>query len=399
MNTFLEEAKAIFEYTRDLRRDFHRHPELGFKETRTAGIIARELNQHGYEVTTGVGETGVVGILGNSQKGPVVLLRFDMDALPIQEETAASYASTVNGVMHACGHDGHVAVGLTVARLLSDHGDNIKGTVKLMFQPAEEGLGGAEKMIEQGVLKDPEPDAALALHLWNEKPVGWFGIPPGSLMAGSDVFTVRVIGRGGHGALPDQTIDPILAASQMVIALQSIVSRNLSPLETAVVSVTQIRAGETLNVIPMDATFGGTIRTFEEKTRQTMLKRFEEIVEGISKGMGCEIEVDLKRWTPAVVNDRAITQRVIEASSETFKNVKIDMQAKTMVSEDMAFVMEKIPSCYFLVGSSNAEKGLNYGHHHPKFDFDERVMPIAAALMAASAVKLLEQDTSGAGDG
>jgi amidohydrolase len=254
-------------------------------------------------------------------------------------------------------------------------------------------------MIEDGVLKDPKPDAALALHLWNEKPVGWFGIPPGPLMAGSDIFTVRVMGRGGHGALPDQTIDPILAASQMVIALQSIVSRNLSPLETAVVSVTQIRAGETLNVIPMDTTFGGTIRTFEEKTRQTVLKRFEEIVEGISNGMGCEIDVDLKRWTPAVVNDRATAQRVIEASSETFKNVKIDMQAKTMVSEDMAFVMEKIPGCYFLVGSANADKGLNFGHHHPKFDFDERVMPIAAALMSASAVKLLEQETSGAGDG
>jgi amidohydrolase len=399
MNTFLEEAKAIFEYTRDLRRNFHRNPELGFKEARTAGIIARELNQHGYEVTTGVGETGVVGILSNSQKGPVVLLRFDMDALPIQEETGASYASTVDGVMHACGHDGHMAVGLTVARLLSNYRNKLRGTVKLMFQPAEEGLGGAEKMIEDGVLKDPEPDAALALHLWNEKPVGWFGIPPGPLMAGSDIFRVRVIGRGGHGALPDQTIDPILAASQMVIALQSIVSRNLSPLETAVVSVTQIRAGETLNVIPMEATFGGTIRSFEEKTRQTVLKRFEEIVEGISKGMGCDIEVDLKRWTPAVVNDRATAQRVIEASSETFKNVKIDMQAKTMVSEDMAFVMEKIPSCYFLVGSANADKGLNYGHHHPKFDFDERVMPIAAALMSASAVKLLEQETSGAGDG
>jgi amidohydrolase len=399
MNTFLEEAKAIFEYTRDLRRNFHRNPELGFKEARTAGIIARELNQHGYEVTTGVGETGVVGILSNSQKGPVVLLRFDMDALPIQEETGASYASTVDGVMHACGHDGHMAVGLTVARLLSNYRNKLRGTVKLMFQPAEEGLGGAEKMIEDGVLKDPEPDAALALHLWNEKPVGWFGIPPGPLMAGSDIFRVRVIGRGGHGALPDQTIDPILAASQMMIALQSIVSRNLSPLETAVVSVTQIRAGETLNVIPMEATFGGTIRSFEEKTRQTVLKRFEEIVEGISKGMGCDIEVDLKRWTPAVVNDRATAQRVIEASSETFKNVKIDMQAKTMVSEDMAFVMEKIPSCYFLVGSANADKGLNYGHHHPKFDFDERVMPIAAALMSASAVKLLEQETSGAGDG
>jgi amidohydrolase len=399
MNTFLEEAKSIFEYARDLRRNFHRHPELGFKETRTAGIIARELNLHGYEVTTGIGETGVVGVLDSGQDGAVVLLRFDMDALPIQEETGASYASTNPGVMHACGHDGHMAVGLTVARLLANQAEELKGTVKLMFQPAEEGLGGAEKMIDDGVLQKPEPDVSLALHLWNEKPVGWFGIPAGPLMAGSDIFTVRVKGRGGHGGLPEQTIDPVYAASQMVVALQSIVSRNVSPLETAVLSVTQIQAGETFNVIPSETIFKGTIRTFDEATRKKVLSRFEAVIEGVSQAMGCETEVQVERLTPAVVNDRVTAQRVIEASSETFKNVKIDMHAKTMVSEDMAFVMEKIPGCYFLVGSAHPEKGLNYGHHHPKFDFDESVLPIAAALMAASAVKLLNTGQDSAKDG
>jgi amidohydrolase len=401
MNTYLEEAKAIFEYTRGLRRDFHRHPEMGFQERRTAGIVARELNQHGYEVTTGLGETGVVGVLDSGQKGPVVLLRFDMDALPIQEETNASYASTVKGVMHACGHDGHVAVGLTVARLLAEHAAELKGTIKLMFQPAEEGLGGAERMIKDGVLTNPQPESALALHLWNERPVGWFGIPGGPLMAGSDIFTVKVKGRGGHGAMPDQTIDPVYAAAQMITALQSIVSRNIPPLEQAVVTVTQMRAGETFNVIPSEAVFKGTIRTFEKHTRRKVLDHFEKIVNGIAQAMDCEVETLLEDLTPAVVNDRAVTQRVLEASSETFKNVKIDLQARTMVSEDMAFVMEKVPGCYFLVGSANPDKGLNYAHHHPKFDFDENVLPIAAALMTAAAVKLVnrEQSVGGSEDG
>jgi amidohydrolase len=391
MNTLLDRAKSISDYSRDLRRNFHRHPELGFKETRTAAIIARELNQHGYEVTTGVGETGVVGILESGKKGPVVLLRFDMDALPIQEETGASYASTVAGVMHACGHDGHMAIGLTVAQLLAERTEEWNGTIKMMFQPAEEGLGGAPRMIKDGVLNNPKPDAALALHLWNARPVGWFGISSGPLMAGSDVFFVRVMGRGGHGALPDEAVDPVYAVSQMVSGLQSIVSRNVSPLKTAVVSVTQIRAGETFNVIPSEATFRGTIRTFEKETRERVLERFKQIVEGIAEAMNCRAEIKLEDVTPPVVNDREITQRVIEASGETFKNVKIETQTKTMVSEDMAFVLEKVPGCYFLVGSANADKRLSFAHHHPKFDFDESVLPIGSALMAAAALNLLSK--------
>jgi amidohydrolase len=394
MNTYLDQAKSLFDYTRDLRRDFHRNPELGFQETRTAAVVARELNRHGYEVTTGIGETGVVGVLDSGEKGPVILLRFDMDALPIQEETGATYASIVDGVMHACGHDGHMAIGLTVARLLSQQSENLKGTVKLMFQPAEEGLGGAARMITDGVLSTPKPDAALAMHLWNARPVGWFGIPSGPLMAGAEVFTVRVKGRGGHGALPDAAVDPVLAAAQIVVALQSIVSRNVSPLDAAVVSVTQFCAGETFNVIPVEAVLRGTIRTFEKETRENVLKRFHEIVEGVAKALGCEVKIDVEDITPAVINDPRITKAVIDASANTFKNVKIDMQTRTMVSEDMSLVMEKIPGCYFLVGSANPDKGLNYAHHHPKFDFDEYAMPIGAALMAAAAVHLLNHTSA-----
>ena len=236
--------------SRDLRRDLHRHPELGFEEYRTAGIVSAELNRLGLEVTTGVGKTGVVGMLEGGGPGPTVLVRFDMDALPVSEETGAEYASQNPGKMHACGHDGHVAVGLTAARLLSAHRSELAGNVKFLFQPAEEGRGGAQAVLEAGVLSNPRPDLTLALHIWNEKPLGWVGVVPGPLMAGSEIFHVRITGKGGHGAMPDQTIDPMVAAAQVISALQTIVSRNISPLEAAVVSVTRIWGGETFNVIP-----------------------------------------------------------------------------------------------------------------------------------------------------
>ncbi len=263
MNDFLAEAQALFEYTQSMRRDFHAHPELGFQEVRTAGIVTRELTALGLEVHPGVGGTGVVALLEGSKPGPVVLVRADMDALPIHEETGASYASQNEGVMHACGHDGHTAVLLTVAKMLTAHRNEFSGTVKFMFQPAEEGMGGAEKMLESGILDNPKVDVALALHVWNEKPVGWIGISSGPAMAGAEIFKIKVVGKGGHGAVPHLAVDPILAAAQIVSALQGIVSRNIAPLQTAVVSVCTIHGGETFNVIPPAVEMTGTIRTFE----------------------------------------------------------------------------------------------------------------------------------------
>lgn len=253
MTDLLDEALDLQEFTRGLRRDLHRNPELGYREVRTAGIVARELRELGMEVSTGIAETGVIGLLEGSRPGPVVLLRFDMDALPVQEETGVEYASQAAGVMHACGHDGHVAVGLTVARMLNRHKTDFAGTVKVVFQPAEEGLGGAERMIAEGALDGPRAQHSLALHFWNEKPLGWLGIPAGPLMAGADLFTIRLTGKGGHGAAPHRTIDPVAAAAQVISALQTIVSRNLSPLEAAVVTVARLRAGEAYNVIPQTA--------------------------------------------------------------------------------------------------------------------------------------------------
>jgi amidohydrolase len=388
---FLAEAQALFDYTRTLRRDFHMHPELGFQEFRTAGIVARELTALGLEVTTGVGGTGVVALIEGGKPGPVVLVRADMDALPIIEETGAPYASQNPGVMHACGHDGHTAVLLTVARMLQAHRSDFSGSIKLVFQPAEEGMGGAEKMMEDGVLENPKVDVVLALHVWNERPLGWIGISDGPSMAGGEIFKLKVIGKGGHGAAPHLAVDPILAAAQIVVALQGITARSVPPLQSAVVSVCTIHGGETFNVIPPSVEMTGTIRTFEPEVRSRVLERFEKTVWSVADAMGCQVEIDLKRLTPAVIND-APTAAIVQGSARhLFPQAQIDTaNYVTMGSEDMAYVMEKVPGCFFFIGSANEEKNLDASHHHPKFDIDEDALPRAAALMAQAVSDILK---------
>ncbi|MGW8144903.1 MAG: M20 metallopeptidase family protein [Anaerolineales bacterium] len=390
MIDFLSEAQELLEYTRELRRDFHQHPELGFQEVRTAGIVARELTDLGLEVSTGVGKTGVVAILEGKKEGPVILARFDMDALPIQEETGAEYASQTQGVMHACGHDGHTAAGLTVARILEAHKEELSGTVKLVFQPAEEGLGGAEAMVADGVLDNPRPERSLSLHLWNDKPVGWIGITPGPAMSASDRFAVKIRGRGGHGAAPHLGIDPVVAGAQVISALQNIVSRNVPPLESAVVTVTSMTGGEAFNVIPEVIELRGTIRSFKSEIRDLVLRRFKKIVTGIAEAMDCQAEIELWKITPATVNDPEMAGRVREVAARILPESELEANERTMGSEDMAYMMDDIPGCYFFVGSANHEQGLDAAHHHPKFDFDERALPRAAALMAGAVVEFLK---------
>jgi amidohydrolase len=390
MTDFRSEAQSLFEYTLTLRRDFHAHPELGFHEDRTAGIVAKELKALGLETNTGIAETGVVALMESGKPGPVILVRADMDALPILEETGAEYASQNPGVMHACGHDAHTAILLTVAKMLQAHRQELVGTVKFMFQPAEEGMGGAEKMIEAGILENPKVNLTLGLHLWNEKPVGWFGIAGGPIMAGAEIFKVKVIGKGGHAASPHLGVDPVLAAAQIISALQGIVSRNVAPLQTAVVSVCTIHGGETFNVTPPFVELSGTIRSFEADVRKRILQRFEETVRGVAEAMGCQAEIDLERLTPATVNQPETAERLQVIARRLFPDAIIDSaNYVTMGSEDFAFVLEKVPGCFFFVGSANPEKGLDAGHHHPKFDFDEIVLTRAAALMAESVVNLL----------
>jgi amidohydrolase len=394
MPDFLTQAKELFPYTQSLRRDFHRHPELGFREFRTGGIVAKELEALGIEVTKGVGKTGVVALLEGAKPGPTLLLRFDMDALPILEETGAEYMSQSPGVMHACGHDGHTAIGLTVAKMLHDHRDQLAGTIKFCFQPSEEGnngeeVGGAEMMMRDGLLESPKVDMTLSLHLWNEKPLGWLGITNGPIMAGADIFTVRVAGRGGHGAIPDAAVDPIVATANIVNALQTIVARNVSPLDTAVVSVTNIHGGTAFNVIPPEVRLEGTIRTFDHAVRQRVVERFGQIARGVSEGMGCQVDVEIKRITPALVNNEALTSKVRETARRVLPESTLDSGYQTMTAEDMAFMQEKVPGCYFFVGSNDKSRQLDYGHHHPKFDFHEEALIGASALMAAAAMDVL----------
>ena len=395
MTDFLKQARELFPYTRSMRRDFHIHPELGFNEIRTGGIVAKELEELGIEVTKGIGKTGIVGLLEGSKPGPTLLLRFDMDALPIVEETGAEYASQTAGVMHACGHDGHTAIGLTVAKMLHKHRNQLAGTIKFCFQPSEEGyngeeIGGAEMMLRDGVLESPKVDKTLSLHLWNEKPLGWVHVAKGPVMAGAEQFLVKLIGKGGHGAVPHATIDPIVAAAQVISAAQTIVSRNVGPLETAVISFTMFHSGTAYNVIPQEAVLEGTIRTFDAAVRQKVLERFEKIIRDVSSAMGCQSEMIVKRLSPALINAEDVTASVQQAAHRILPDANHDQTPYlTMGAEDMAFMQELVPGCYFFIGSANPERGLDYGHHHPKFDFDEEALVLSAALMASAAADLL----------
>ena len=396
MTDFLNEATELFPYTQTLRRDFHMHPELGFNEIRTGGIVAKELEALGLEVTKGVGKTGVVGLLEGAKPGPTLLLRFDMDALPIHEETGAEYASLNQGVMHACGHDGHTSIGLTVAKILNAHKNELAGTIKFCFQPSEEGsngeeIGGAEMMMKDGVLEGPKVDMTLSMHLWNEKPLGWVHVAKGPVMAGAEEFKIKIIGKGGHGAIPNLAIDPVVCAAQIISAAQSIVSRNVGPLETAVVSFTIVKGGTAFNVIPQEVMMEGTIRTFDPQVRNKVVNRFEEIVKGVASAMGCQAEVNVKQLTPALINAEHVTATVQESARRVLPQANHDNAPYlTMGAEDMAYIQSKVDGCYFFIGSANTEKHLDYGHHHPKFDFDEQALISGAALMAAAAADILK---------
>ena len=389
--TFLDEARRIKAYTVERRRDFHKHPELGFEETRTAGIVAETLEELGLEVTTGVGGTGVVGLLRGKADSQVLLLRFDMDALPIQEENEVDYASEAPGKMHACGHDSHVAVGLSVAKLLAPVRDSLNGTVKFVFQPAEEGGGGAMRMVEAGVLKDPVPDYAMGMHVWNDKPVGWYGLTRGPAMAGAEIFTIKLTGKGGHGAAPHQTVDSVVASAQIITAAQTIVSRNVSPLESAVISICQVEAGTAFNIIPQEAVLKGTIRAFKPEVFEIVNNRLKALAHGIAEAMGCVAEIGRERVTLPVTNDSGLVDLMTEVVRAFDPEAKIGHDLRTMGSEDFSFMMDEIPGCFIFVGSSNADKGLNFAHHHPRFDIDEACLLFAVAILAQGAAEILKE--------
>jgi amidohydrolase len=382
-------AEKTFAYAVELRRDFHRHPELGFEEKRSAAIIAERLVDLDFKVQSGIAHTGIAAELQCSQPGPVIMLRFDMDALQLTEETGAEYASSTPGLMHGCGHDGHMAVGLALAKIVSENREKLFGTVKFIFQPAEEGLGGAEKMLMEGVLAHPKPDVCLGLHIWNNFPVKWISVRPGPLFAGADVFKIRISGKGGHGGMPHQAIDPIPAVTNLVMALQTIVSRNVPADAPAVLSITQIHAGEAMNVIPSSAEIVGMLRWYDEEVRQLILDRIGSIANHAALAYGCQAVVEHIDLTPPVINDDIISNQLATKLTHEFPELTFDQTYRTTASEDMAFFMEQIPGCYILLGSANREKGLDFPHHHPRFDFDEVVLRNGIAVLLASLDELM----------
>jgi amidohydrolase len=377
------------------RRTFHKHPELGYNEQLTARAVAERLNQYGYEVKTGVGGTGVVGLLGksNGSQGRTLLYRADMDALPVQEENDTDYRSQNDGVMHACGHDAHVAIGLAVAKQLIAERDSLPGNVKFAFQPAEEGGNGAVAMIDDGVLEDPQVTAAVGLHVWNNMPVGTAGIYAGPMMATVDEFELVVKGRGGHGALPHQTVDAIVCGSQIVTALQSIVSRNVAPLDSAVVTVGKFIAGTAFNVISDTATLRGTVRTFNNDTHAAIPEMVERVIRGVTEAMGATYDLSYKRHTPPLVNDQAMCDLVFECAAEVLgrDNIVTDESVRTMGGEDMSYFLERVPGCYFFLGTRNDARGFVHPHHSARFDIDESALALGVEIMTRVARRYLTQ--------
>lgn len=386
---FLADAEALRNELVAVRRDLHMHPELGFQEFRTAKIVAEKLGALGYEVQAGVGKTGVVGLLQGGQPGErTVLLRFDMDALPIHEENDVPYRSQTPGVMHACGHDAHVAVGIGVASVLMKHRDSLAGTIKLMFQPAEEGLGGAFAMIEDGVLEGPRPDVALGLHVSSNHDLGTAVARAGAMMAASDGFSVVVRGRGGHGAHPDQTIDAVLVASHIVVALQTIVARNLNPDETGVVTVGAFHAGQAGNVIADSAELRGTIRSFSPEVRELLHQRIRAVCEGTAATLGARAEVNIRIGVDATVNAPKPTAVMHAAAAAVLGTDKIDTTYRTTGGEDFSAVLARVPGNFLFLGARSDERTGN-PHHNPRFDIDEACLPQGVAILCDAAVRCL----------
>lgn len=373
-----------------LRRDFHAHPELGYHEKRSAGIIAGRLRDLGYQVKENVGITGVVATLTGKEEGPCVLVRADMDALPIQEENDWPWKSKTSDVMHACGHDCHMAIALTVARLLAEKRDQWNGTVKFMFQPAEEGLGGAAKMINDGLLENPRPDYALALHVWSEIEAGVIGLSPGPVMAAADEFRIKITGKGGHGAMPHQTTDAVVVAAQVVGALQTIVARNIKPLDAAVLTVGHLKSGSAFNIIPGEATMEGTLRSFSPEVRASLRDRAQQIVETLPQAFGAQGSWQFLPGYPATVNDEAVVARLQPVFEAIAGSENVQPFEPTMGAEDMSQVLQQIPGCYFFVGGRSEASQSVWPHHHPRFNIDESALILGARAMGAAVEELLK---------
>lgn len=376
------DAASVDESAVALRRRLHERPEASFAEVETARTVADRMRERGLAVRTGLGGTGVAAVLSTGRPGPTVLLRADMDALPVEEATGLPFAST-NGRMHACGHDGHVAALDAAADLLLLDPPG-RGSVVFAFQPGEEAGGGAEAMIAAGVLSDPRPDRVFGLHLWTPLPLGTLGIAAGPVMAAVDEIRIEVVGRGGHAAIPHETRDPVVAAAHVVLALQTVVSRRISPLHPVVLSVTTVHGGSAFNVVPGAVVLTGTCRSFEREAWEQLPGLVEETASAAAASAGCRAVTTYVRHNRAVVNDAAFAATCREAAASLAGEANVLADCRTMGGEDFSELLERVPGVFAFVGAARPD-GRSREHHAPDFDFDERAIAIASRLHAAVA--------------
>lgn len=383
-----DRLKELYPEMVEWRRYLHRHPELSYQEERTSAFVAGKLEEFGIRVTRNVGGYGVVGDLDGTGEGPRVALRADMDALAIQDEKSCDYASSVPGVMHACGHDGHMAALLGAAKLLSETRGGWRGSIRFIFQPAEEiSPGGAAPMIREGVLDGV--DAVFGVHLWTPFPAGTIYARSGPVMAAADEFSLEITGKGGHGGLPHETVDSLVTAAHLVVNLQSIVSRNLNPVEPGVISVGMLHAGTGFNVIAAKAKLSGTVRTFSPELRAQAQERITRVTADTCSMFGASHTLDYKLGYPPVVNHPAETDRVFRVAESLFGADRVKEAPMMMAGEDFSFYLEKVPGSFAFVGAGNPEAGIEAPHHHPRFDIDERSILQAAELLAGLALDRL----------
>ncbi|MFD1991007.1 M20 family metallopeptidase [Paenibacillus nicotianae] len=387
----LPAAQSMQETLTAWRRDLHIHPEIGYEEVRTSAIVAEHLQRLGLEVQTGIGKTGVVGLWRGLEPGPTIGLRADMDALPIQDAKQTSYASQTEGKAHLCGHDAHTTMLMGAAELLTSIGRPASGNIKFVFQPAEEGLAGADAMIQDGVLEHPHVDAMAGLHVFPSLQIGEVSVCKGVAFASADFFTLRIIGKGGHGARPHEGVDAITVSAQVISALQQITSRMIDPLETAVVSIGQIQGGTMAAAIASEVNMLGTVRTLSAEVRAQMPIKIRQVIEGIVSSFGADYELDYQMNYPVVKNDNQMVDFLTATCDLMAAGPEWQYTRPSTGGEDFAFYAEQVPAVFFRLGTSNGQPETSYPLHHPMFDLDESALPYGVAMLSAIALHYLDQ--------
>lgn len=371
-----------------LRRDFHKHPELGFKEYRTSKIVADYLEKYGLKVTRGIAGTGVMGLLEGTAPGSTLLLRADMDALPIQEENEIPYKSVNDGIMHACGHDAHTAILLIAARILAGYRSEMRGNIKFIFQPNEE-IGGAKAMIDEGILENPHVDAAMALHLWTPLDSGIIGVKTGPVTGSLDIFQLTITGEGGHTGYPEKAVDPIIASAEIIQNIQMIQTREMSPFKPIIIMFTKIHSGTKSNIIPDTVNLEGNIRYFdqqEEKNSEQLQEKFKRIVEATCKAYRTKYQIKFFNENQSVVNDAQMTEFVISAGEKVSGHREKVISYLSVAGEDFSEFADRVPSAFYFVGAGNKEKKCHYPHHNPCFNIDEDALLTAVEMHVLSAL-------------